>query len=158
MDSIRIGYPAGYLRFFWIGIGFGYLFLKKNGSGQDQDFCLISITKFSWEQFKKSQMIVVGSVFLTKMFYFCQKFKMISSVCAALRPVTSLGHQEGRRVFRDGPKFFELCPIFLNFVQHISSGVAKNFLGGAWHPWLWTWLRSSQSMINAETTSSIRLH
>jgi len=29
MDSIRIGYPAGYLRFFWIRIGFGHLFLKK---------------------------------------------------------------------------------------------------------------------------------
>ena len=29
------------------------------------------------------------------------------------RPVTSLGHQEGRRVFRKGPKFFEICPIFL---------------------------------------------
>jgi len=34
-------------------------------------------------------------------------------------PVTSLGHQEGRRVFREGPKIFELCPIFLNYVQHI---------------------------------------
>ena len=43
----RIGYPAGYLRFFWIRIGFGYLFLKKIRSGQDQDICLISITKVS---------------------------------------------------------------------------------------------------------------
>jgi len=47
MDRIRIGYPAGYLRFFWIRIGFGYLFLKKFGSRQDQEICLISITKFS---------------------------------------------------------------------------------------------------------------
>jgi len=47
MDRIRIGYPAGYLQFFWIRIGFGYLFLKKIGSGQDQDICLISISKFS---------------------------------------------------------------------------------------------------------------
>jgi len=83
---------------------------------------------------------------------------MLSSVCAALRPVTSLGHQEGQRVFREEPKFFELCPIFLNFVQHIFSGVAKNFLGGLRPPCLWAWLRSSQSMINAETTISIRLH
>jgi len=37
MARIRIGYPAGYLRFLWIRIGFGYLFLKKIGSGQDQD-------------------------------------------------------------------------------------------------------------------------
>jgi len=49
MDRIRIGYPAGYLRFFWIRIGFGYLFLNKIESGQDQDICLISITKFPRE-------------------------------------------------------------------------------------------------------------
>jgi len=30
MDRIRIGYPPGYLRFFWVRIEFGYLFLKKN--------------------------------------------------------------------------------------------------------------------------------
>ena len=45
-------------------------------------------------------------------------------------PVTSLGHQDGRRVFREGPKFFELCPIVLNYVQHIFPRGAKNFLGG----------------------------
>jgi len=46
------------------------------------------------------------------------------------RPVTSLGHQEGRRVFREGPRFFEPCPIFLNYVQHIFPGGPKIFLGG----------------------------
>jgi len=46
------------------------------------------------------------------------------------RPVTSLGHQEGRRVFREGPKFFELCPKFLSCVQHNFPGEAKIFLGG----------------------------
>ena len=50
------------------------------------------------------------------------------------RPVTSLRHQEGREVFREGPKFFELCPIFLNDVQHIFPGGAKNFLGGLGSP------------------------
>jgi len=30
MDRIRIGYPAGFLRFFRIKIGMGYLFLKNN--------------------------------------------------------------------------------------------------------------------------------
>jgi len=45
VDRNRIGYPAGCLRFFWIRIGFGYLFLKKIGSGQD--ICLICIMKFS---------------------------------------------------------------------------------------------------------------
>jgi len=43
-DSIT---AAGYLRFCWIRIGFEYSFLKKIGSGQDQDIGLISITKFS---------------------------------------------------------------------------------------------------------------
>jgi len=47
MDRIRIGCPAGYLRFFWIRIGFGYLVLKKIGSGHDEDIGLISIMKFS---------------------------------------------------------------------------------------------------------------
>jgi len=50
------------------------------------------------------------------------------------RPVTSLGHQEGRRVFREGPKFLELCPKFLNYVQHIFPGGAKNFLGALLPP------------------------
>jgi len=41
MDRIRTGYPAGYLRLFWIRIGFGYIFLKKIRSRQDQDIYLI---------------------------------------------------------------------------------------------------------------------
>ena len=47
---------------------------------------------------------------------------------ATTRPVTSLGHQEGRRLFREGPKFFELRPIVLKYVQYIFPGGAKNFL------------------------------
>ena len=82
MDRIRIGYPAGYLWFFRIRIGFGYLFLKKIGSGQDQDICLISITKFPWEWFKMSQMML--AVFSLLWFLYSQTIKMILSVCAAL--------------------------------------------------------------------------
>ena len=41
------------------------------------------------------------------------------------RPVTSLGHQERGRVFWEWPKFFELCPIVLNDVQHIFQGGEK---------------------------------
>ena len=59
INRIRIGYPAGYLRFFQIRIGIGCLFLKKIGSGQEQDICFISITKFPSEWFKVSQMMVV---------------------------------------------------------------------------------------------------
>jgi len=38
-------------------------------------------------------------------------FRTLSNVLKS-RPVTSLWHQEGRRVFWEEPKFFELCPIF----------------------------------------------
>jgi len=38
------------------------------------------------------------------------------------RPITSLGHQEGRRVFWEGPKLFKLCPMVLNYVQLIFTG------------------------------------
>ena len=41
MDWNRIGYPAAYLRFFRIRIGFGYSLLKTFGSGQVQDISLI---------------------------------------------------------------------------------------------------------------------
>jgi len=42
------------------------------------------------------------------------------------RPVTSLGHQGGRSVFCEGPNFFTLCPIDLNYVQkHFSTGGEK---------------------------------
>jgi len=47
----------------------------------------------------------------------------------SLRHVTSLGHQGVRRVFWEVPKVFELCPIVLDFVQHIFPGEAKNFQG-----------------------------
>ena len=33
-----------------------------------------------------------------------------------------------RRVFSEGPKFFELCPIVLNYVQNIFTRGAKIFL------------------------------
>jgi len=49
MDMIRIGYPAGYLRFFRVRIGFGNLLLKNFESRQDRDIGLISITKFPGE-------------------------------------------------------------------------------------------------------------
>ena len=37
-------------------------------------------------------------------------------------PVTSLRHQEGRRFFWEGDKFFKLCPIVSKYVQHIFPG------------------------------------
>ena len=46
------------------------------------------------------------------------------------RPVTSLGHQEGRRVFWEGPNFFfAVSNIFKLYPTHFSRGT-KNFLGG----------------------------
>jgi len=59
MDRIKIGYPAGYLRFFESGLDLNIYFWKKIGSGQDQDIRLMAITKFPWEWFKMSKMIVV---------------------------------------------------------------------------------------------------
>ena len=47
-----------------------------------------------------------------------------------IRPVTSLGHQEGRRVFREGPKFLKLCPIVLKNVQHIFPAGRKILQAG----------------------------
>jgi len=47
--------------------------------------------------------------------------------------LTSLGHQEGQRVFREDPKIFELCPIVLNNVQHIFPG-GENFSSGGFAP------------------------
>jgi len=47
-----------------------------------------------------------------------------------IRPVISLGHQVGRRVFWEWPKFCKLRPIVLNYVQHIFPGREKNFAGG----------------------------
>jgi len=49
------------------------------------------------------------------------------AVLSRARPVTSLGHQVGRRVFWEGPKIFKLCP------THFSRG-AKIFARGASPP------------------------
>jgi len=48
-----------------------------------------------------------------------------------------LGHHEGRRVFREGPKFFKLCPVVLNYVQHIFLGGRKIFQGASFPAPLW---------------------
>jgi len=55
-----------------------------------------------------------------------QSGKEASSVCG--RPVTSLGQQEG------GEELCERGPKFLNYVQHIFPGEAKNFAGGLLPP------------------------
>jgi len=44
------------------------------------------------------------------------------------RPATSLGHQGGESFLRVA-QIFELCPILLNYVQHIFPKEAKNFIG-----------------------------
>jgi len=63
MDRIRIGYPAGTCDFFGSGLDLDIHFWKK----LDQDIGLISVTKFSWEWFKMSQMMV--AVFSLLCFY-----------------------------------------------------------------------------------------
>jgi len=56
--------------------------------------------------------------------------------CVWCRPVTSLGHQVGQRVFWEGPKFFNLCPIVLNYVQRMGG---RKILQESSPPWLQTW-------------------
>jgi len=51
-------------------------------------------------------------------------------VVTVFSPVTSLVHQGWRTVFWEWPKFFKLCPMLLNNVEHIFPGVSKIFLGG----------------------------
>jgi len=47
------------------------------------------------------------------------------------RPVTSLGHQAGQGVFREGPKFVKLCPIVLNMSNTFFQGGEQFCRGGA---------------------------
>ena len=54
------------------------------------------------------------------------------------RPVTSLGHQDERRVPR-GHKFFLLCPIFLHCVQQWRLVVKLAGRAARFHLWLNTW-------------------
>ena len=68
----------------WIWI----LIFEKIGSGQDQDICLISATKFPWEWLKMSQIMVV--VFSLLWSSYSQKIKMILSLCAALITTQSM--------------------------------------------------------------------
>jgi len=51
----------------------------------------------------------------------------MASAPLGIRPVTSLGHQVGRRVFLEKPTFIKLCP------AHFSRG-AKIFAGGLHSP------------------------
>jgi len=45
--------------------------------------------------------------------------KLFHAMRSRTRPVTSLGHQVGRRVFREEPQFFKLCP------THFSRGAIR---------------------------------
>jgi len=51
--------------------------------------------------------------------------------CTLHQARNQLGTAWGAKNFWEWPKFFKLCPILLNNVQHIFSGGAKIFLGGA---------------------------
>jgi len=44
-----------------------------------------------------------------------------------IKSVTRLGHQGRPRVFWESPKFFQLCPIVLNYFQHFFPGDRKIF-------------------------------
>jgi len=63
--------------------------------------------------------------------------KTVKRTAGTSRPVTSLGHQSGRRIFWEGPKFFKVCPTHF-------SWEAKKLLGvfsPPSPPWLRTWMQ-----------------
>jgi len=68
--------------------------------------------------------------------YSFAEVKKLKACLHKSRPVTSLGHQEGRRIFWEGPKYFEIRPIFSKYIQHTFPGGAKNFLRGLRPTWL----------------------
>jgi len=70
------------------------------------------------------------SVIVTKISFFVIQLSVWTNEPHTNRPVTSLGHQGWRRVLWEGPNFFKLCPIILNYVQHIFPGGRKIFHGG----------------------------
>jgi len=85
-------------------------------------------------------------------------FVWVSCYCPLLGPTRSrqtrnqLGTPWGRRVFREGPKPFELHPIVLNYVQHVFPGGERKILrGGRSLPWLRAW-------ISRQVLSSCLLH
>jgi len=85
--------------FFSISIGIGYSFLKKIGSGQEQDICLISITNFSWKWCKMSHTMVL--LFSLLCFLYSQKIKVILSVCAALITIDNISCNFIVNIFRE---------------------------------------------------------
>jgi len=75
--------------FFELGLDLDIHFWKKFGQEQVQDIVLISITKFSWELFKMSQMMV--AVFSLLLFLYCQYVCVLhSSQSVVIRVSSSL--------------------------------------------------------------------
>jgi len=69
-----------------------------------------------------------GSVVISMKLYRSAQTKSISK-SVTIRHVANLRHQVWQRVFWEGPKFFKLYPIVLNYVQHTFPGEAKKTLG-----------------------------
>jgi len=80
------------------------------------EFGKTGCTSGSFSSFPLFQLLVSPTSFPVNYFCSCRSYL---STTSKSRPVTSLGHQEGQRVFWEGPKFFKLCPIVSNNVQHI---------------------------------------
>ena len=75
----------------------------------------------------------------------------------SIKPVTSLGHQEGRWVFWERPKSFAICPLFSNYIQHIFPGGAKNFLEGLRSPPACPWLRACSQCNSCNAVDSRKI-
>jgi len=129
----------------WIWI---FIFEKK----MDQDICLISITKFSWEWFKMLQtMMLLFSLLLW--FLYSQKIKMTLSVCAPLITIDGNSFYFVLNLFqRDGSSkllsywWYERCFVLLCWVKwHMCcvccEGKYSYFMGGQLF-FDWDWLES----------------
>jgi len=73
----------------------------------------------------------------------------------SIQACNQLGTPGGAKSFLGGAKFFELCPVVLNDVQHIFPGGSKIFLGGVLTPLSLPWLRPCFDILS-ETGFQVR--
>ena len=106
----------GYVIDIWV-----YLQLRNDSSARDL-FSEKSLTQF-WCAIQREYPNLTMSL--------CASIRCHLPLLVGVRPVTSLEHQGWRRVFWEGPKFFKLCPILSNYVQHTFTRGGENFSRGS---------------------------
>ena len=101
-------------------------------------------TAIVYRYMKISSNVVKCSVGLKilALWMFCFRLKISNLHLVALigRHVASLERQGGEELSKAGPKFFKLCPIVVNYVQHYFPGGQKVSRG--FPPYAPSWLRT----------------